>query len=303
LSEVVFAKGQKTMNADINSRFNILDKLDKSLIKSSNGAVTRKVDRYEWNIDRKLGQFRLISKFQLNIDGRYQRDQVSTKKVMDIASGWDWLLIGTISVIERQDSTFWVFDGGHRTRAAFRRDDIDELPCIVHKLENVNEEAKAFVERNTMVSNVSAFDRFNASVVAEEPIAKSTLEMLTEFGLKPVKGGAQSGDFISCIGALQECVKINHEDAKKTLALCLKIAGDQIVTGRVLLGMFTLHQHFKPSFDVIDRFREKLERHSQRELEVKINQFRAECGKGGNVISAKAILELINHRLKTKIQW
>ena len=298
------AKGAKTMNADTNNRFNILDKLDKSSVTSKNGVVTRKADRYEWRDPQKPGKFLLIAKHQLNIDGRYQRDQVSTKKVMDIASGWDWLLIGAISVIVRQDGTFWVFDGGHRVRAAFRRDDVQYLPCMVHEIETVKEEAKAFVERNTLTTNVSSFDRFNASVVAEDPVAKSTMEMLTEFGLKPVKGGGSDSTYIHCVGALQKCVKINREDARKTLAFCLKIVGDDFIVGKVLLGMFTLHQHFKERFDVIDDFGHKLEKHSQREIEVKIKQFIVECGgKGGEVMFAKAILTLINHRLKFKIEW
>jgi hypothetical protein len=292
------------MNVNANSQFNILDKVDQSSITSKNGVVTRKVDRYEWKNPQKPGECRLISKHQLNIDRRYQRQQVSTKKVTDIASGWDWLLIGAISVIVREDGTFWVFDGGHRVRAAFKRDDVHLLPCLVHKLETVQEEAKAFVERNTLTTNVSSFDRFNASVVAEDPVAKSTMEMLTEFGLKPVKGGGSDSTSIHCVGALQKCVKINREDAKKTLAFCLGIAGDYFIVGKVLLGMFTLHQHFKGRFDVIDDFGHKLEKHSQREVEVRINQFIAECGgKGGDIMCAKAILTLINHRLKFKIEW
>ena len=75
------------------------------------------------------------------------------------------------------------------------------------------------------------------------------------------------------------------------------------MTGKVLTAMFTLHQHFKADFDVIDRHGEKISRHSQREIEVKMNQFATECGKNGSVICAKAILDLINHRNRTRIAW
>lgn len=286
-----------------NCSVNILSKVDKSLVGTPAGPAVRKVIRYDWSTGGSIGSFAWIKKSELNIDGRYQRDQVSEEKIREIASNWDWLLLGTVSVIEREDVTYWVFDGGHRTRAAFYRDDVDVLPCMVHKIASVNEEAKAFVARNTMVSNVSAFDRFHASVCAKEPVAVTAGEVLEEFGLVAVKGGTSSGKFLSCIGALQKCVEANPDDARKVLGFCLKLAGDSVVTGKVLSAMFALHQHFKPEFDVIERHGEKISRHSQREIEVKMNQFATECGKGGNVICAKAILDLINHRNRHRLTW
>ena len=282
---------------------NILNKADQSLSEMPGGHTVSKVKRYRWTTGGSVGVFEWINKKDLNIDGRYQRDQVSKQKVLTIAGEWDWLLLGTISVIEREDGTFWVFDGGHRVRASLHREDVDSLPCMVHKITGVNEEAKAFVARNTMVSNVSAFDRFHASVCAEEPVANATNAILRDFGLTPVKGGNESGRVIACIGAVQKCVEENAEDARAVLAFCLTLIGGMPVTGKVLLGMFTLHQHFKPRFDVISRFGDKIARHSQREIEVKMNQFSTECGKSGNVIFAKAILELINHKMRNRIAW
>ena len=282
---------------------NILSKVDKSLVATPAGLAIRKIERYDWTTGGSVGVFTMIKKTDLNIDGRYQRDTVSETKIRDIAGKWDWLLLGALSVIEREDGTYWVFDGGHRTRAAFYRDDIDLLPCIVYQITSVNDEAKAFVARNTMVSNVSAFDRFHAAAFANEPVAKTAEAMLQEFGLIPVKGGTQSGKCISCVGALQKCIEVNADDTKKVLSFCMKLSGESLVVGRVLSAMFTLYQHFKPQFDVIDRFGEKIERHSQREIEVKMNQFATECAKGGSVIHAKAILELINHKNRNRITW
>ena len=287
-----------------NGSLNILSKVDKSLVGNPNNPTVSKVSRYDWTTGGSEGDFMMIGKKLLNIDGRYQRDQVSERKVLDIAGKWDWLLLGTLSVIEREDGTFWVFDGGHRTRASFYREDVTFLPCMVHKISGVNEEAKAFVARNTMTSKVSAVDRFRASVCAEEPVSQVTNTILQDFGLTAVSGGAtgRSG-YISCIGTLQKCVEVNATDARKVLAFCVKLSDDSPVSGRLLNGMFTLHQHFKPRFDVINRYGEKMERHSQREIEVKMNQFMTECGKGGNVIFAKAILELINYKTRNRIEW
>lgn len=293
-----------TNNGNGSSGVNILSKVDRSLAPIPNRAVSvPKRDKFDWSTGGSKGDFRWVQKNDLNIDSRYQRDQVSENKVREIAREWDWLLLGVISVIEREDGSLWVFDGGHRTRAAFFRDDIKELPCMVHKVGAVNEEAKAFVARNTMVSNVAAFDRYKASVCAAEPVAVKVQDILEEFGLTPSKGGTTSAGFLSCIGTVQNCVREDAEGTRKVLGFLLGIAGDRVVVGKVLMGMFTLYRHFKPKFDVIDKYGDKISRHSQREIEVKISQFATECGKGGNTIAAKAILELINHKNRNRIEW
>jgi hypothetical protein len=285
---------------------NILSKVDRSLAPVPNPkreVTVSKRDKFDWSTGGSCGEFRWIAKDDLNIDSRYQRDQVSDAKVREIARDWDWLLLGCISVIEREDDSLWVFDGGHRARASFFRDDIKELPCMVHRVATVNEEAKAFVARNTMVSNVAAYDRHKASVCAAEPVALSVQAILDEFGLTVIKGGASGAGYLSCIGTLQSCVKEDAEDAKKVLRFLLSIAGERLVVGKVLAAMFTLYRHFKPKLDILEKYGEKISRHSQREIEVKISQFATECGKGGNVIGAKAILELINHRNRIRVEW
>lgn len=283
-----------------------MSKVDRSLAPVPNPkreVTVSKRDKFDWSTGGSCGEFRWIAKNDLNIDSRYQRDQVSDAKVREIARDWDWLLLGCISVIEREDGSLWVFDGGHRARASFFRDDIKELPCMVHRVATVNEEAKAFVARNTMVSNVAAYDRHRASVCAAEPVALSVQAILDEFGLTVIKGGASGAGYLSCIGTLQSCVKEDAEDAKKVLRFLLSIAGERLVVGKVLAAMFTLYRHFKPKFDILEKYGEKISRHSQREIEVKISQFTTECGKGGNVIGAKAILELINHRNRIRVEW
>lgn len=83
----------------------------------------------------------------------------------------------------------------------------------------------------------------------------------------------------------------------------LKLPRDRQLTGQVLTAMFTLQRHFLPKVDIIEKYGEKISRHSLREIEIKIAQFSAECGKGGSVIAAKAILEMINHRSRQRLEW
>jgi hypothetical protein len=291
------------------SGVNILDKTDKSLApmpgKTRTGEAAAGVEKrtkFAWSTANKKGIFMEIPKTQLNIDGRYQREQVSRGKVLEIARGWDWLMVGAISVIARSDGTYWVFDGGHRTRAAFYRDDINELPCMVHEIDDLTDEAKAFFVRNTMVSNVSAMARHRAAVCAVEPIAERVNELLDRCGLRVSDN--KGADVIMCISEVTRCVAADAEVAERLIMFCRDMNRDGApISGKLLRGMFTLHQRMKPRFDLLERFGDKIAGHSQKEIEIKLRQFAAECGHGGSAVEAKAILGIVNHKNKNRIEW
>lgn len=290
------------MSVESVEKFDILDRSDKSLRPGLNNSVQVKRLTYKWSDKGDAGTFRWIYKGDLRCDGRYQRDAVSERKISEIAANWDWLLLGSISVIEREDGSLWVFDGGHRVRASFYRDDIDMLPCLVHHVANVSEEAKAFVARNTMVSNVSAHDRFKASVCANEEIATKVQQMISGAGLVLAKAAASRG-YINCIGALNNLAEMDFESTEKSLKFLLSMNDEKPVSGKVLTAVVTLHRHFKPRFDIIDRYGSKLAKNSIEVMEKKIRNFSTECGKGGSTIYAKALLELINKGNRHRINW
>ena len=279
---------------------NILSHVDQSI-----GTVhkTPKREVYKWTGSSAPGTFLLIPKTELNIDGRYQRDEVSKEKVVSIARDWDWLLFGTLCVIKRENSSFWVFDGGHRTRAAFFRDDITELPCMGHEVSSLTDEAKAFVARNTMISNVSALARFRAANCAEEPTAVRVTALLAKLGLKICKN-ADRPDTIKAIGSLMHCVEENPEVAERVLEFCLGLQRDGGISQIVLVGLFTLQTHFaKQEIDLLNDFGNKLLTFSQKEMEIRVRQLRAETGKGGSAIYARALLDLLNKGKRNKLEW
>lgn len=280
---------------------NILSHVDKSMSPQTPGK--EKAERYKWNTIGKPGEFRMVDKRTLNIDGRYQRDEVSSRKVMAIARDWDWAIFGTLCVIKRNDETLWVFDGGHRTRASFYRSDIVLLPCMVHEIESVSDEAKLFVMRNTMVSNVSSFDRYRALTCAEEPVAVQVDDMLKENGLTVGKS-AQSPSMFSAVGSLVTAVTEDHKTARKALAFCCGLQRESALSGFVFTGVYTLQKHFEQKgIDIIADHGDKIKSHSVKEIEIRIRQLRAETGKGGSAVFARAILELINKGKRNRLEW
>jgi hypothetical protein len=293
------------INKKVETMGNILDKTDKSLANAFGiEAKVDKVNRYNWVPANMMGEFRLIKKQDLNIDGRYQRGQVSSLKVRDIARDWNWVLFEALSVAEREDGTYWVLEGGHRTRASFYRSDVQLLPCMVFKVGSLSDEAKAFVCTNTMVSNVSPADKHRAGVVANEPTSQKVQALLDEFGLRPVSGGSSCNDAVMCVGAIRSMIIEDEELAARVVRFVVGLERDEPISGALLKGIFRLCKRFAGKVDILAEYGDKIALHSQRGLIIKINQFKAECGKGGEYISAQAILrDVINYKKQRRLTW
>jgi hypothetical protein len=281
---------------------NILDKRDKSLAPTPGASAADKVVKFKWAKPTSPGQQMLLAKSVLNVDDRYQRGQTSHEAVKRIARDWDWSLFGVIKIAKRPDGTFWVFDGGHRTRAAFFRSDINDLPCIVFEWSDVADEARAFIAGARTSTRISSLDTFRAATVAMEPDACRTAALIKSLGMKVVQRATHQNE-LKCIHTIQNAVAENEEKATKCLQVCQVMAGDEPISGSVFRALFCLAQHFNGR-DVISEFSEPLQQLTQAEAEKAIRQLKAEIGKGGQTIAAKAIVGLLNKGKKTrKLAW
>jgi hypothetical protein len=278
---------------------NLLDKRDRSLSPMPGGrAAIDKADKYRWARPTSPGEFRLISKSDLNLDDRYQRGKVSETAVRTIAAEWDWTLFGVIKVAERPDLSLWVFDGGHRVRAAFYRSDISQLPSMVFQLAELSDEARAFIAGARMSHRINSLDTFRAASVAEEPGACRTASLLSEFGIT-VQKNVTTSQQLKCVHTIQRCVEEDSELAKRLIGLSLQMANEKPISGTVFRGLFTLVRHYNGR-DILTEFADTFARLTQDELDRAIRQLKAELGKGGEIISAKGIVAALNKGKKTK---
>lgn len=281
---------------------NILIKEDRSTPPAFGTPVSSR-EKWSWASDSEEGVFQLVSKYDLNIDGTYQRDLVSEDKVRAIARNWDWRLFSALSVIVRRDGSYWVYDGGHRARASFLRDDVDLLPCLVFECESIEEEAKAFVGANTMSSAVSAYHKYRGALRAKEPQALAVCGVLEKYGYKAAK--ASSGGYLfSALGTLQKLLLEDFSLAEQVFALCAEFAqGDQI-PGDVLIGVFTCAKKLAGKVDIMKgTLYEKLKSAGVEGIHVAIRRERHICGKGGAKVSAKAVLDILNKGKKRRISF
>jgi len=285
---------------------NILNKQCKALAPTYGNAAASvaKREKFSWAEPCAPGSFLMIRKDDLNIDGSYQREEVSKAKVLEIARDWDWKMFGTLSVIMREDGTLWVYDGGHRCRAAFFRDDITELPCMVFKAENEKTEAKAFVGANTMKSAVSAYHKHRAAVKTGEPIAVAAQAILDKHGYEALQNGFKNYAF-AAINTLQTLVKENAVLAEKAFAACAYIAVDgEQFSGEVLSAVFTCQKKLEGKADILtDGYLELLRRETLPGIEAALRREKHIVGKGGVAICAKALLDVLNKGKKRRLTF
>lgn len=102
------------------------------------------------------------------IDGSYQRDlgRASISLILNIVRNWDWRKFKPPVVTKDGKDRYVVIDGQHTAIAAASHPGIDRIPAMFVPMEDVRDQAAAFVSHNVNRINVIAMDKFQARVVA-----------------------------------------------------------------------------------------------------------------------------------------
>jgi hypothetical protein len=159
-----------------------------------------KVERYKWKVIDEPGRFQMIHKNHLHVDPSYQR-QGNERKIQAMASRWSWVACGVLIVADR-GGAYYVIDGSHRALGAKRRVDIEELPCIVFESEGAHEEARGFMDSNTLRKPVTSTEKFKAMVLLGDPAAVALQAMINESGYVIATAAAPGRPVVKCVGIL-----------------------------------------------------------------------------------------------------
>jgi len=288
-----------------NKNFNVLDKSDQSLapIPGLDDHNVTRAGKWNWNPIRiqSVGEFKWIDKRELNIDSRYQREAISEVKILKIAKNWDWKLFGAISVIGRVNGegsskkiSYWVYDGGHRTRASFKRAEISALPCMVFKSNDIREEALAFYGKNLFRKSVHPIDRFRALVVAGDEIALKTKELVERHGYEIKRG--ESDYKLVCVQSVYNAIKRDQEIAEAAFRVTYIVyephkIHDQFFRAVLFILENTVHLNVKV---FTDKHLQKLKEAGPDFLRVAFDRAKSLHGKGGNRVDSQAIFDILN---------
>ncbi len=208
------------------------------------GRLMSKVEVYNWEIVDAPGEFMWIPKDKLLVDHAYQRDQINSQRINDIASRWSWVACGTLRVarrIIRSKAHYFIMDGQHTKAAADKRSDIKTLPCMVYDVSDLAAEAAGFVLSNHHRGRMSSCALFKGQVVKGDPNALAVRAMLDDHGYKVGPGlGAKS---LACIDAVVRAFKGGEVSCRRAVALCAAVAAGVAMPKRLFEGLYRLDRH------------------------------------------------------------
>jgi hypothetical protein len=151
-----------------------------------------------------------------------------------------------------------VLDGQHRARAAQLAfgDDVD-LPVDLYHVQRISTEADVFQAVNTTRVQLAAGGAFRARVVANDEIATGVLDILRQFGLRPLEPGEprSTPGTVSAIRTLEAAyVRGGPHSVRETLRYVRAIWGlsEETLRDWVLAGMW----QFIVTYQDHDNFRE-----------------------------------------------
>jgi len=254
-----------------------------------------KVKRYNWKPLGPTGEFVMIAKDELHIDHSYQRDKIREDRINEIASNWDWVLCGALSISER-DGQWFVIDGQHRKIAADKRSDVKLLPCMVFPLDSRQKEAGAFVCLNSQKSSVAGIDRFKAMIVAGDRSAIGLQELLNSTGHRASAKSSSKG--VSCILCLWKLFKRNEKQLRHIWPLLADMCSASAIVDALVRGIWGCEiKANEQEFSLTQPpFRATLIQAGGMVLTAEIRREISIVGHGGERIEVAAVLKWINRQ-------
>ena len=178
---------------------------------------------------------------KLKVDIRVQRELQDTH-VDKLQKKFDPAAFGRISVSPREDGYYYVQDGQHRVALA-KAIGLTEVPCIVHSLESLRDEGRAFIKINENSAKITGVDKYRIGVASEVVEYLRIKECVDYAGLRIGTGI----NCINCVSAiyrsinsatLLSSIEANMRSMKKTLYILNKCYGVEGINHLTVQGMF-----------------------------------------------------------------
>ena len=178
---------------------------------------------------------------KLKVDIRVQRELQETH-VDKLHKKFDPAAFGRISVSPREDGYYYVQDGQHRVALA-KAVGLTEVPCIVHSLESLRDEGRAFIKINENSAKITGVDKYRIGVASEVVEYLRIKECVDYAGLR-IGTGVNAINCVSCIyrainqATLLSSIEANMRSMKKTLYILNKCYGVEGINHLTVQGMF-----------------------------------------------------------------
>lgn len=267
--------------------------LDEEL--APHGRSTPKTIAYRWRVIDAPGVFTRIPKVQLRIDADYQREHIANDRVLKISRAWSWIACNTLAVACRPDGSYWVMDGQHRLLAAMKREDVQDLPCMVYPVADRADEARGFLSINTVRGPATIFDRFNAMLMAGDEVAQGVRDMVMASGYTIAVNRADLT--VACVGCLLAEYRNDPGIAKLVWSLCCDLYRPRTPLDKVYRALCYAEKHLRRHGSSLrdERNRSVILKAGPERLRQKADQCAGLRGAGGPKIWAEGVLLVLNH--------
>lgn len=197
------------------------------------------------------------------VDPRYQR-QPSTLTIDRIAADYRVELAGAIEVSHREDGHYVVLDGQQRVLGA-RKAGVQYIRAIVHTGMSLEDEARRFVELNTLRTKPKTLAIFHAKITAGDAVARQIVDIVESEGMTVARHegshATKNAAVITATGSLETIYGAGGGSLlRDTLRVCKTAWPDDYrgMTARLLRGVASVifaysgHPNFSRS-DMVER--------------------------------------------------
>jgi len=209
-----------------------------------------KVKQYGWVLRDVPGDFRQLRKEELRVDLTYQRDTAaSNEKLLNLARDWSWVACGVLVVAERAPGDYFVIDGQHRLLAARKRSDIQQLPCLVFPVADVQAEAKGFLAVNTARRPLRTYDKFNALLVTGDAVALRVDALLRQAGR--IASGVAAANTVRCLQTIMDGVRLYPDATDRIWPLVSQVCEGHPFHERIFSGLLHIEARLPPEVSLM----------------------------------------------------
>jgi hypothetical protein len=203
------------------------------------GGVSKE-KRYGWAVNGKRSNYRLLHKSLLKV-APYQRP-ASMPKVARMRQEFCWGSFGTLHVTYR-DGQWWIIDGQHRWLATLALESVQELPVLVIECIDEEEEARLFLNTNTLRKPVSALEKFKARIYAKDETALKLQQLFDAVGRRLDRGKAPNT--ITGVGMLEKQMRRNRLSFYEAWAVACEWFKGREFNLEVFSALFELDQKLR----------------------------------------------------------
>jgi len=188
---------------------------------------------------------------KLVVDSTIQR-ALDRGRVAKMVAEFDPMALGTVVVSRRDNGSYHILDGQHRTEAArLVLGDEAEISCEVFEGLTKPEEAHMFrVLNNT--AKLQALDKFRVRVEEGEPVALAINDMLAKYGW--VANASKSVGSLAAVAACERVHLRSPEALERALATVTRAWGHDIVgaNASIVEGLGLIYARYEEQIDQAD---------------------------------------------------